>query len=154
MYATNGASVGWANGARSTLPDWQAATGEDANSISVDPRFADETGGDYHLQSVEGRYVGGGTWIRDTRHSSCIDTGDTAAAWADEPQPNGGQVNLGAYGNTGQASMSPTNTTWTLRIASEHGTTAPPTDVYTYYDGSWVECSVSPEEVVGSTQYV
>ena len=44
-----------------------------------------------------------------TRHdrSKAIDMGDPASAWANEPEPNGGRVNLGAYGNTPWATLSP-----------------------------------------------
>jgi len=37
----------------------------------------------------------------------CIDGGDPSADPLDEPAPNGGRINIGAYGGTVQASMSP-----------------------------------------------
>lgn len=39
--------------------------------------------------------------------SPCIDAGDPASVFGDERQPNGGRVNMGAYGNTVEASKSP-----------------------------------------------
>jgi hypothetical protein len=39
-------------------------------------------------------------------HSPAIDAGDPAAPFAAESQPNGGRANLGAYGNTAEASRS------------------------------------------------
>ena len=39
--------------------------------------------------------------------SPTLDRGDPASAYADEPAPNGGYVDLGAYGNTAQTSRSP-----------------------------------------------
>ena len=44
--------------------------------------------------------------MRDEILSPCIDAGDPAADFSNEPQPNGGRVNIGAYGNTPEASRS------------------------------------------------
>ena len=46
-----------------------------------------------------------------------IDAGSPAAPFANEPLPNGGRINIGAYGNTPQASMTQTNPPW-VRVAS------------------------------------
>jgi hypothetical protein len=63
--------------------------------------------GDYHLQSQGGRWDGQtGQWVSDGATSPCIDAGDPAVPAAREPAPNGGIVNLGAYGGTAEASMS------------------------------------------------
>jgi hypothetical protein len=71
-----------------------------------DPLFADEAAGDYHLKSKGGRWnpATGRCTIRDAVHSPCIDAGDRNSAWDLEPWPNGSRINLGAYGNTPQAS--------------------------------------------------
>lgn len=45
-----------------------------------------------------------GTWVVDTVHSPCIDAGAPADDYSLEPQPNGGRINMGAYGNTLEAS--------------------------------------------------
>jgi hypothetical protein len=79
----------------------QSGTG----NFLADPLFADPAGGDYHLRSSHGRYTPNG-WINDPISSPAIDAGDPASAYALEPQPNGGRINLGAYGNTLQASRS------------------------------------------------
>ncbi len=64
--------------------------------------------GDYHLQSQAGRWdCENRTWVQDTITSPCIDAGDPAFDCASEPPPNGGRVNMGAYGGTSEASMSP-----------------------------------------------
>ncbi len=80
---------------------------------------------DFHLQSLFGSYHGGGLapvrsatsglpeWqlpslILDASHSIGIDRGSASQTFANEPSPNGGFVNIGAYGNTAQASLSPT----------------------------------------------
>jgi pectin methylesterase-like acyl-CoA thioesterase len=74
-------------------------------NIKVDPKFADPDGEDYHLKSLYGRYdPQARRWFRDAEHSPCIDAGDPAASVADEPVPNGGRVNMGAYGGTREAS--------------------------------------------------
>ena len=74
-------------------------------NLSADPLFANPGVGDYHLRSSGGRWEPTSTaWMIDTNDSPAIDVGDPAAAYANEPAPNGGQVNLGAYGNTAEAS--------------------------------------------------
>ncbi|MCK4627814.1 MAG: PD40 domain-containing protein [Sedimentisphaerales bacterium] len=45
-------------------------------------------------------------WVVDDETSPCIDGGDPATYPMDEPNPNGGRINMGAYGGTGQASKS------------------------------------------------
>jgi hypothetical protein len=93
-------------------------------NIEVDPCFAqpgywDPNGtpdemhddfwvdGDYHLRSRAGRWVPGSrTWTTDETSSLCIDAGDPNSPIGDEPSPNGGRVNIGAYGGTVEASMS------------------------------------------------
>ncbi|NIT52990.1 MAG: hypothetical protein GWO41_09690, partial [candidate division Zixibacteria bacterium] len=61
--------------------------------------------GDFHLKSI----------------SPCIDRGDTLDDYSNEPEPNGGRINMGAYGNTPEATLSfdviaqqdfTANTTW------------------------------------------
>ncbi len=63
--------------------------------------------GDYHLRSTKGRWNPvSGTWVKDQVTSPCIDAGEPQDPVFDEPTPNGGRVNLGAYGGTSQASKS------------------------------------------------
>lgn len=76
-----------------------------ATDISVDPKYVDPTNNDYHLKSLFGSYHGG-AWTLDTDHSSCIDAGDPIDAYSNEVTPNGDRINMGAYGNTAQASKS------------------------------------------------
>jgi hypothetical protein len=45
-------------------------------------------------------------WVLDEVTSPCIDAGDPAADYSNEPAPNGGRINIGAYGGTAYASMS------------------------------------------------
>ncbi|MBP8305064.1 MAG: right-handed parallel beta-helix repeat-containing protein [Phycisphaerae bacterium] len=66
--------------------------------------------GDYHLKSQAGRYdPDGQAWVSDLVSSPCIDAGDPEGPVGFEPRPNGGILNLGAYGGTSKASKSPSH---------------------------------------------
>jgi len=89
------------------LSSWSNAG---ANDIEGDPLFVGA--GDYHIQSVDGSYHNGewppltannGTWTNDASTSPARDAGDPADPYANEPQ-SGNRINIGAYGNTVQAS--------------------------------------------------
>lgn len=58
-------------------------------NLLVDPLFVDAANDDFHLQSA----------------SAAIDAGDPADAFDREPFPNGGRINVGAYGNTAEAAL-------------------------------------------------
>ncbi|MBN1974763.1 MAG: C10 family peptidase [Sedimentisphaerales bacterium] len=76
-------------------------------NIYADPIFADIEAGDFHLKSQAGRYnPNSQNWIIDKLTSPCIDTGDPQSQVSQEPEPNGGIINMGAYGGTNQASKS------------------------------------------------
>ena len=63
--------------------------------------------GDHHLKSQAGRWdPNAGTWVQDDVTSPCIDAGDPMSPIGLEPFPNGGIVNMGAYGGTAEASKS------------------------------------------------
>jgi len=63
--------------------------------------------GDYHLKSQAGRWdPNSEEWIFDDVTSPCIDAGDPNSPIGYEPYPNGGIINMGAYGGTLEASMS------------------------------------------------
>ena len=63
--------------------------------------------GDYHLKSQYGRWDPvSESWVMDDVTSPCIDAGDPNSPVGDEPEPNGGRINMGAYGGTGEASKS------------------------------------------------
>jgi parallel beta-helix repeat protein len=75
-------------------------TPEDAN----DDFWVD---GDYHLKSQAGRWdANEGRWTKDDVTSLCIDAGDPNYPIGLEPFPNGGIINMGAYGGTEEASKS------------------------------------------------
>jgi hypothetical protein len=76
-------------------------------NTDIDPLFADPNNNDYHLQSQAGRYdPDTQTWIKDANTSPCIDAGDPTSPISLEPFPNGGRINMGAYGGTTEASKS------------------------------------------------
>jgi phosphotriesterase-related protein len=89
----------------------------------ADPGFWDSRGtpansnddlfveGDYHLRSRVGRWDPfNGTWVPDHVTSPCIDAGDPATPFEQEPSPNGSRVNMGVYGGTPEAGKS--DITW------------------------------------------
>jgi hypothetical protein len=91
------------------------AVTEPAANIGDDPLFADPSQGDYHLLSEIGRFVKinpadynvpDGHWVPDAVTSPCVDMGDPMVNPMREAMPNGGRLNMGAYGGTAYASMS------------------------------------------------
>jgi hypothetical protein len=77
-------------------------------NIDSIPLFVDPEGDDYRLCSNRGRYwPEHDVWVLDRLNSPCIDGGDPNTELLDEPVPNGGRINMGAYGGTAQASLSP-----------------------------------------------
>jgi predicted outer membrane repeat protein len=78
-------------------------------NIDADPCFADPCNSDYHLKSREGRWdPNSESWVVDDVTSPCIDKGDPNTPVGAERNPNGGRINLGAYGGTAWASKSVT----------------------------------------------
>jgi hypothetical protein len=76
-------------------------------NIDTDPCFADANSGDYHLKSQGGRWdPNSASWVKDDVTSLCIDVGDPKSPIGLEPFPNGGIINMGAYGGTTEASKS------------------------------------------------
>ncbi len=77
------------------------------DSMITDPCFADANSGDYHLKSQAGRWdPNSKSWVQDTVTSPAIDAGDPLEPVGYEPFPNGGIINMGAYGGTAEASKS------------------------------------------------
>lgn len=63
--------------------------------------------GDLHLRSQAGRWnQNSQSWMQDDVTSPCIDAGDMSSPIGHEPFPNGGVINMGAYGGSSQASKS------------------------------------------------
>ncbi len=71
FYATVNGNVGYWGGYRATLADWKTASGQDGNSLSVDPKFANAVAGDFRLMRDSscrnvGRAAMGGVSAPDT----------------------------------------------------------------------------------------
>ncbi|MCW5626409.1 MAG: right-handed parallel beta-helix repeat-containing protein, partial [Burkholderiales bacterium] len=97
----------WEGRAFTTLADWAYETANDFESIIADPQFIDINGADGVLGFVGG--VDGG--LDDDFHlavgSPGVDRGDPTTPFLTEPPNNGGRVDVGAYGNTAEATRSP-----------------------------------------------
>jgi len=97
IYSING-QISWGNG-----------------NINKDPYFANAAQGNYYLKSQRGRYVPQqDIWITDTQTSPCIDAGNPLDDFSEEPEPNGSRINMGAYGGTDHASLSPESCAGTI----------------------------------------
>ena len=79
----------------------------DDNHTPTDKTDDSWVNGDYHLKSQAGRWdAKEGRWVIDEVTSPCIDAGDPMTPIGHEPFPNGGRINMGAYGGTEEASKS------------------------------------------------
>ena len=128
------------------LPSWSAATlsdpRSDRHSMTIDPAFANTTNGNFHEQSTGGRFTAGG-WTNDARLSPLVDAGSPASPCTNELPDNGGYVNIGAYGNTWQASKTQTNPPW-LRAVSYNDEGVMKNDVLLY----WLHGGMPSNELV------
>ena len=78
-------------------------------NVAVEPNDPNAVwvNGDYHLKSQAGRWdSSSASWVKDDVTSPCIDAGDPSSPIGFEPFPNGGIINMGAYGGTAEASKS------------------------------------------------
>jgi hypothetical protein len=105
--------------------------------------------GDYHLKSAAGRYdPAAGTWVLDDVNSPCIDKGDPNDPIATEPNPNGGRINIGAYGGTPQASKSPSGivqTVCTAPIVGDlNGDCKVDYEDFAIIASHWLKCNLDP----------
>jgi hypothetical protein len=78
-------------------------------NIDLEPSFVSSATGNYHLKSFTG-HLNHDEWAMVSNsddHSPCIDAGDPQDPNVGaEPFPNGGRINMGAYGGTTKASKS------------------------------------------------
>jgi len=110
IYTEEGASFDWGRGNIVADPCF-VALGQREDSGTIFPWNNEWIDGDYHLKSEKGRWDPNiETWVLDDVTSPCIDTGDPNSKIGLEPLPNGGILNMGAYGGSPQASMSPYDT--------------------------------------------
>lgn len=73
------------------------------NLASVDPLFVDAAGRDFHLRSRNGHFTSSG-YVTDTADSPALRSGDPAGAVNHQPARAGDRSELGAYGNSAEAS--------------------------------------------------
>lgn len=84
------------------------------NLTNVNPQYTSAT--DLHLKSLYGRLSSTG-WVVDAVSSPCIDAGHPTMDYSQETYFNGRRINMGAYGNTLEASKSqppPRGTVFTI----------------------------------------
>jgi hypothetical protein len=91
----------WNNTYYSSPNFYQVTKGTGCNE--TDPLFYDKYNWDFHLNSTTGTWAGTG-WEAMSANSPCIDAGDPYSTVLYEPSPNGNRINMGAYGNTVEAS--------------------------------------------------
>jgi len=97
---------------------WPGAGNIDVDPCFADPGYWDPNGtpedanddfwatGDYHLKSQAGRWdPASADWVTDDVTSLCIDAGDPMIPIGQEPFPNGGIINMGAYGGAKRLSL-------------------------------------------------
>ncbi len=106
---------------------YSTLTWQDGN-INLDPFFEDPQNAnkslrDFHLKSQSGRWnPATKAWVADAATSPCIDAGDPAMPLDFELWPHGGRINMGAYGNSPQASMSANSAVGKLADIDQDGT--------------------------------
>jgi len=106
IYGYN-SKVEWGSGNIDDDPCFAQAGYWDQNGTPGDANDYYWTNGDYHLKSQAGRWdPNTQTWIVDNMTSPCIDAGNPMSPIGHEPFPNGGMINMGAYGGTSKASKS------------------------------------------------
>jgi MYXO-CTERM domain-containing protein len=104
-------SIFWDNGTKDvTVDPGNSLTVRYTNSrdslsgegnLSVDPLFANPAAGFYQLKNEAGRWdPATKACVFDSVTSPCVNAGDPSGAYDREPDPNGGRVDMGAYGNS------------------------------------------------------
>ncbi len=104
--------------------------------------------GDYHLMSKVGRWDPvARAWVKDPIDSPCLDRGDPDTPFLDEPYPNGGRANLGAYGGTPEASKSEGGVSCTQypEMDFNHDCKVDQADLDIFLQ-HWLECNLDPED--------
>jgi hypothetical protein len=90
---------------QTTYPDGGVAISfGDGIVESVDPRFVDADAEDFHLQSTHGHRTPDG-YVTDEVDSPALAAGDPAGNTDDNPARAGDRTEMGAYGNSGEASL-------------------------------------------------
>ena len=125
LYATDGGLVGLRSDSTisrefGSVNAWYNDCGQEFASLSHDPLFADARQNDFHLRSAAGRWTKDG-FVQDEATSPLLDAGDPDKDVGEEMAPNGNRVNLGRYGGTAEASMTPTEGSLVLISLNDGG---------------------------------
>ena len=124
-------------------------------NFQADPLFVDPIARDYHLKSSSGHWdEHTRNWIlddgdnydeNDDENSPCIDAGDPGISVTDEYPCNGGQVNIGVYGNTAQASRSANEKCCMMCIPTDFNCDCQVNlQDLAYMMADWLECNYLP----------
>ena len=97
----------WESRSYTSLADWIYELGLDPHGLAADARLASPRGADGLLGWQGGADHGADDDFHLRSTSPAIDRGDPASAWMGEPGANGGRIDIGAYGNTKGAAVSP-----------------------------------------------
>jgi parallel beta-helix repeat protein len=96
LYTAGAGKLGfWEGSDYLTRGDWFYELGLDAHSLTDNPLLVNPAGSDGLLGYVAGVDHGLDDDFYDQALAPSIDAGDPASAYLNEPQPNGGRVNLG-----------------------------------------------------------
>ncbi|RKZ34137.1 hypothetical protein DRQ33_02795, partial [bacterium] len=101
------------------------------------PYFVSTTSGseDFHLQSATTGHWTGSDWSApDANTSPCIDGGDPADDYSNEPAGNGDIINQGAYGNTSEATRTSIAGTYDDDSEVKQGAAAEPATISSTID--------------------
>ncbi|MHC4088383.1 MAG: right-handed parallel beta-helix repeat-containing protein [Planctomycetota bacterium] len=107
--------------------------------------------GEYHLKSEAGRWdANSETWVIDADTSLCIDAGDPCDIIGIEPNPNGGRINMGAYGGTAEASKSGSGIVEPVCVNPPSMDTNGDCKIdfidFAGFASQWLECNLDPPE--------
>ena len=106
-----GGWLGWKNISGNPLfvqPGYWGDIADPGMVVPPDEPGAVWVAGDYHVRSEAGRWdPWASCWTADDVTSPCIDAGDPEETVGEEPEPNGGRINMGAYAGTAEASKTP-----------------------------------------------
>jgi hypothetical protein len=105
-YATGGGVVGHFTTDVESFGDWQVELGFDEHGKAADPRFVNPSGADGLLGLVNGIDGGMDADFHLSPESPGVDMGSPESDYSNEPRPNGNRINVGAYGNTPDATLS------------------------------------------------
>jgi len=104
--------------------------------------------GEYHLLSKAGRWdTRSQDWVQDPIDSPCLDRGNPNTSIGDEPLPNGGVINMGAYGGTLKASMSGGPAPICTKFPTMDFNKDCKVDLldYNIFMEHWLECNLDPD---------